>query len=213
MRIKDKNGFTLIEILIAVVIISIIILSMYSAFNTGILAYKKIDSAFYAFQEARIIFSRLEKDLRNSFVYSESSSFFKGTAEALEFFNVSQVYEEDKQYSDLCRIKYELDGSSLKRTAYSGLSALSLDNTVKPQDISDNIKTLGFEYAYITEKEKKDIIWQGAWPQEEGQMKQLPLAVKVKLALISKEERRQNVLEFTKIISLPQANISLTEEK
>jgi len=213
MNITNKKSFTLIELLIAVTITAVIILSVYSAFSTGILAYKKIDSAFDNFQEVRIILNRLETDLKNSFAYSKESSFFKGSASTLDFFNVSQIYDKDKQYSDVCRIKYELDGSSLKRTAYSGLTALTEDENVKPQDFSSSIKNINFEYAYISEGEKKDILWQNVWPQKDEQAKQLPLAVRVKLLLINTEAKQQKLLEFTKIIALAQANIAVPEEK
>jgi len=213
MNIINKKSFTLIELLIAVTIIALVVLSLYSAFSTGILAYKKMDSAFENFQEARIILNRLQADLKNSFAYSEESSFFKGTMSTLDFFNVSQIYDKDKQYNDVCRIKYELDGSSLKRTAYCGLTALTEDENVKPQDFSSNIKNIDFEYAYINEGEEKSILWQNAWPQKDEQAKQLPLAVRVKLLLISREAKQQKLLEFTKIIALAQGNIPVPEEK
>ncbi|MDD4955333.1 MAG: type II secretion system protein GspJ [Candidatus Omnitrophica bacterium] len=202
----NRKSFTLIELLITASIIAVIILSVYSAFNTGILAYKKIDSAFSGYQEARVVFNRLESDLRNSFVYSKQSSLFKAGPQELDFLNVSRIYDNDKEYSNLCRIKYELSGTTLKRTAYSGLSALSRDDSIKPQDFSSSIKSVDFEYAYIGNGEKKEILWQNSWPKIENQAKQLPLAVKVNLVIISKEEKQQKLLMFTKIISLPQAN-------
>ena len=208
-----QKSFTLIELLIAITIITLIVLSLYSAFSTGILAYKKMDSAFESFQEARIILNRLEADLKNSFAYSKESSSFKGNSQTLDFFNVSQIYNKDKQYSDICRIKYELFGSSLKRTAFTGLTALTEDENVKPQDFSNSIKNINFEYAYINEGEKKDIIWQNAWPQKDEQAKQLPLAVRVKLLFINTEAKQQKTIEFTKTIALAQANIAVPEEK
>jgi len=210
---RNKKSFTLIELLIAVTIVTVVILSVYSAFNTGILAYKKIDSAFGSYQEARIILNKLEADLKNSFVYSKESSLFKGSAKALDFFNVSQIYDKEQERTNLCRIKYQLEGATLKRTAYSGLAALTEEENVSPQDFSNSIKDIDFEYAYIGEGEKKDILWQNTWPQKEGQIEQLPLAVKIKLVLISTEAKQQKMLEFTKIIPLAQATSPYAKEK
>lgn len=212
MKSISRKSFTLIEVLLATAILSVIILSVYSAFNTGILAYKKIDSTFDSFQEARIILSKLESDLKNSFVYSEDSSFFNGEASKLDFFNVSQIYYKDKEYSNVCRIKYELDGVSLKRTLCSGFSALNESADIKPQEFSNNIKNLDFEYAYISEGEKKDILWQDAWPKEEGQINRLPVAVKIKLSLLD-AKMKQKVLEFAKTIVLPQAGTGVSQEE
>jgi type II secretory pathway component PulJ len=206
MNIVNKKSFTLIEILIAVTIITLIILSLYSAFNTGILAYKKIDSAFDSYQEARIILNRLEADLKNSFAYSKESSFFKGGSQTLDFFNVSQIYDKDKEYSDLCRIKYYLEGSNLKRAIYSGLSALTEDESVESQDFSTMVKNIDFEYAYVSTDGKPGIVWQNVWPQKDEQGKGLPLAVRIKLVLIGKGAKQQSSLEFTKTIALAQGN-------
>jgi len=213
MNIINKKSFTLVELLIAVTIITVIILSVYSAFSTGILAYKKIDSAFDTYQEARIILNKLEADLKNSFVYSKESSFFKGSAKALDFFNVSQVYDKEQEHTNLCRIKYQVEGNTLKRTAYSGLAALTEEESTLPQDFSNSIKNIDFEYAYMSEGEEKDILWQNTWPQKEGQVEQLPLAVRIKLVLISTEAKQQKMLEFTKIIPLAQANIPRAKEE
>lgn len=207
-----KKTFTLIELLIAVTIITLIILSVYSAFNTGILAYKKMDSAFDSYQEARIILNSLETDLKNSFAYSEESSFFNGSPQALDFFNISQIYDKDKQYSDLCRIKYHLEGDLLKRTIYNGIAALTENENVEAQDFSNRVKSIDFEYAALSEGEKKTIVWQNIWPQKDEQAHGLPLAVKVKLLVID-AGKTQRLLEFTKTIALAQGNVSVPEEK
>jgi len=213
MKSANKKSFTLIELLIAVTIVTLIILSVYSAFNTGILAYKKIDSAFDGYQEARIILNRLETDLRNSFAYSQESSFFKGGSQTLYFFNVSQIYDKNDEYSDLCRIKYYLEGSTLKRTIYKGIAALIEDENVELQDFSAMVKNIDFEYAYMSTDGKPGIVWQNVWPQKDEQGKGLPLAVKVKLVLIGKGVKQQRLLGFTKTIALAQGNAPILEEK
>ncbi|MCK9614255.1 MAG: prepilin-type N-terminal cleavage/methylation domain-containing protein [Candidatus Omnitrophica bacterium] len=213
MSTINKKSFTLIELLIAVTIITLVILSVYSAFNTGILAYKKIDSVFDTYQEARIILNRIEADLRNSFAYSEESSFFKGSSSTLDFFNISEIYDKDKQYSDLCRIKYYLEGSTLKRRTYNGLAAMTDDENIEAQDFSSSVKNIDFEYAYLSDDDRANIVWQNVWPQKDEQAQGLPLAVKIKLLLIDRGAKQQGLLEFTKTIALAQGNVFAAEEK
>ncbi len=208
----DKKCFTLIEVLIAVTIIAVIILSIYSSFNAGITAYKKMDTAFGSFQDARIILSILEADLKNSFIYSEESSFFKGSSSTLDFFSISNTYDKDEEYNSLCRIKYTLEGNILKRTVYSGFAALGADENAHPQELLSGIEKINFEYACISEEDDKAIIWRNFWPQNDNQTGQLPLAVKIKLNLVGADSKAQEPVEFTKTISLVQANMSGSEE-
>jgi len=210
--VSDKKGFTLIEVLVAVTIIAVIVLSIYSAFNTGITAYKKMDTAFSSFQDARIILNVIETDLKNSFIYSEESSFFKGGSSALDFFSILNTYDKDEKYNSLCRIKYTLEGNVLKRTVYSGFAALGDDENAQSQELSNGIEKIDFEYACIGSGEDKTIIWRNVWPQKDGQAGQLPLAVKIKLNLVGADSNARESVEFTKTVSLVQANISGSEE-
>jgi len=210
--VSDKKGFTLIEVLVAVTIIAVIVLSIYSAFNTGITAYKKMDTAFSSFQDARIILNVIETDLKNSFIYSEESSFFKGGSSALDFFSILNTYDKDEKYNSLCRIKYTLEGNTLKRTVYGGFAALGDDENAQAQELSNSIEKIDFEYAYIGSGDDKAIIWRNVWPQKDNQTGQLPLAVKIKLSLAGADSDAQESVEFTKTISLVQANISGSEE-
>lgn len=207
MKLMPKKSFTLIELLIAVTMISVILLSLYSAFNAGVLSYKKIDASFEAYQEARAIFNRMEIDLKNSFPYKKDLSLFKGTNERLEFFTVLNIYDKDKIDTQICRIKYQLDANSLKRTAY--IAGAAIDDTIlpAPEELSAVIKNIGFEYAGIGGSGKEAFIWQASWPQDNTQQNEMPLAVKIKMTLTGRGEKKENSIEFSKTIPLRQKNI------
>jgi type II secretory pathway component PulJ len=78
----------LIEFLIATAIFSIIIVSVYASFQTGILSYRGIDAAFQTYQTARVVLNRLESDIKNSFAYFPEDSQFKGNSCEIEFLGV-----------------------------------------------------------------------------------------------------------------------------
>lgn len=209
---RKKKSFTLIEVLITSAITGIIILSVFSAFNTGFLAYKRVDSAFDIYQQARIIFSKLETDLRNSFAYSKDASCFKGSAQSMDFFNISDIYGQDKQHSELCYIKYQFDGSILRRSVYAGIAALGDYADDEEQKFSNTVSSIDLEYACINEDDEKSITWQDSWPQTEEQIRQLPRAVKIKLSLMNKDGKQQRLLKFTKTIALAQDNVPAYEK-
>jgi type II secretory pathway component PulJ len=206
-KIIFKKSFTLVELLIAVTMISVILLSLYSAFNTGILSYKKIDASFDAYQEARAIFNRIEIDLKNSFPYKKDVSLFNGTSEHLEFFTVLDIYNKDKIDTQICRIKYQFDTNTLKRTAY--VAEAAIDNTTEPvpEELSAAVKSINFEYAGIDSSGKEAFTWQANWPQDNTQGNEMPLAVKAKITLVGRNEKQENLIEFSKTIPMRQENV------
>lgn len=202
----DKVGFTLIEVLIAASIFSIIVLGLYSAFRTGIAAYNKMDSAFAVYQSARVVLSRISLELRNSFSYSGNDSGFNGLAQNLEFTSVIDLFKKDKFLSYICRVKYELENGVLKRTCRRGIDALSENPELEGEELSADVKEILFQYAYATANPDAPYDWQDSWPQEgnSDQKKNLPLAVRIKLSLIERDRRQHEtgVVEFVKVVPL-----------
>ncbi len=208
---KKNRAFTLIELLIAVSIFSIVILTVYSAFQTGILSYRKVDSAFETYQTLRSALNRMESDLKNSFAYDNAEdSGFSGTKDSLDFFSIVDYYREDKINTDVCRVRYAWDENekALKRTCYIGPDALKTDIPENGAELAPNIEKIILEYAYPTQEEGgSSFKWQDSWPIKKDeydltQQKNLPLAVKITLFTTEKEGSEEKPV-FNKIIPLP----------
>jgi prepilin-type N-terminal cleavage/methylation domain-containing protein len=212
-KITYRKSFTLIELLIAVTIITVILLSIYSAFNTGVLSYKKIDASFDVSQEARVIFNRLEIDLKNSFPYKKDASLFKGANQHLDFFTVLDIYDKDTAYTEICRIKYQFDAGTLKRMAFVANTAIDENGNPQVEELSANIKSIDFQYASDDKTGKEAFIWQATWPQDDTQQNQMPIAVKIKLTIIDRNEKRENLIEFSKTIPIERENLDDSEKK
>lgn len=213
---RQKKGFTLIELLISCAIFSVIVLSIYSAFQTGILSYNKLDSSFDLYQTAGITCNKIERDLRNSFVYRTDDSKFNADKYHLDFFSrLDSMNSQAEVYPEICRIIYKLDGDVLKRTCYKGLDALEKDTSdldIQADDLAGQVKEISFEYAYpVTTPPEKCYDWQEIWPHEidsehPNEKKELPLAVRITIVLSEtklKPNQQAKDLEFIKIISLP----------
>lgn len=204
---KKISGLSLIEILISVSIFSVIILSVYSAFQTGTLSYNKIDSSYNSYQTARSIFNRIESDLKNAYIYSDADSKFSGTSQSLDFFSVNDFYDKNGVRQGICRIKYDFSNPSLKRTLYQKLDAtIGNPETASLVELSGDIKKITFQYALATADPDQPFIWQDAWP-EQGialQLKTLPLAVEIKLSVIQRDKQQKELgaVEFSKIVAL-----------
>lgn len=207
-------GLTLLELMVATTIFSIVSLSLYSAFQTGILTYQRIDSAFGICQDARIALNRIELDLKNSFVYAQSNSGFKGNAQGLEFFSVVDVFDQTESHARLTLVKYKFSEGILRRISYRGLEALKENSELESEDLSLEVKEVSFQYAYSTGRPDAPYDWQEAWPREADavQLKTLPLAVKIKLSLREKKYKKETgIVEFNRTIFLPLSENSSSE--
>src|SRR3989338_2708745 len=201
---KKAKAFTLIELLIAAGIFSIVLLSIYSAFHTGILSYQKVDASFEVFQNARMLFNRMDLDLSNAFGYTDKESRFQGNSSSMDFFSLLDYFLEDKSFIALNRIKYTFSADILKRSAYMGVEAMGKNIAPKDEEISSQIKEISFSYAGLTGKATEPYEWQDSWHKDQAQGGLMPEAVKVKLVLLQKEKRQgsERLVEFNKIISL-----------
>jgi len=206
---KTIRGFTLIEVLISASIFSVITLSIYSAFQAGILSYRKIDSSFEIYQTARISLNRMESDLKNSFAYLgvDNKSGFSGGDKTLAFFSVLDYYKDGQPNTEVCRIKYSWDetGKTLTRACYIGLEALKNDGAQKDEILASGIEKITFEYAY---GKGNSYTWQESWPAEDNssvaseQEKGIPLAVRITLSLAESNKPKQETVRFLKTIPL-----------
>jgi len=199
------SSFTLVELLISISIFALIILSLYSAFQTGFLSYNRIDSAFNIYQTARLILNRIDLDLKNAFIYSRDDSRFRGNAGALEFFSIADSFQKGETFSYFCRIRYESNNQILNRVFYQNLEAVKEDSVLEGEELSPDVKEISFQYAYKSPDPSKPFDWQDSWPKEgdTNQKKDLPLAVKIKLSLIEKNKQQEHIVEFSRTVALP----------
>lgn len=205
-RNNKPGGYTFAEVLITVLIFSIVMTGMYSVFQTGSIAYRKMDSAFELYQQARIIFNRIEGDLKNSFVYGKNKSGFYGNRESLVFYTLLDSFKTDGGASrEIAKINYEFRDSLLQRTQTDGLEILMKDGRGKTENLSEPLQELFFQFATrdisVTEKY---YAWQDIWPagpnkREVTQENLLPLAVKVEMML--------GGIKFKKVIPLAQSYV------
>lgn len=199
---KRKRSFTLVELLIVTGIFSLLIVSIYSAFRTGLASQRKIDAATDLYQKARLSLSLMETELRNVFVYSKSDSRFIGNSEAMEFFSILDKYDKEGQVSSgIGYIKYEILGNSLTRKAGQGMFALKAASEGENKLFLSEVEELSMQFAAPSTDLVKSYEWQDLWPQhgDVNQKKQLPVAVKIKLVLKQKDN---NSVEFNKIIPI-----------
>lgn len=185
-----QTGFTLVEMLIVTVILSVVAMTTFAILSNGLRIWQTVNKPLPE-EDLNIFFDKFSHDLSNTFKFT--GIVFSGTIEKAEFPSLVNslrlqektvgklIYEYEPQHRILNR--YQLDFSD----AYSG------ENKVDSQQSLSHVETLKFKY-YLYDEQKKEYLWQDEW-SEEG----LPLAVRVELEFDNGAE----INKFIKTVDIP----------
>ncbi len=185
-----KAGFTLIEILLALLIFTIITGSLYFSIHVGLESIKRGKANFEVFQDLRICTRELQRDLRGLFyeplVELET---FRGCESSFSVicYKVSGLY----------KVSYYPGGNSFFRSIQKlfftrtkeGEEIIQLSKD-RIYELSSSLKKVNFEYL------NADGNWQNEWDVN----KQYPQAVKVTFLFVDNEKVEH---EFQNTISIP----------
>jgi prepilin-type N-terminal cleavage/methylation domain-containing protein len=185
-----KAGFTLVEILLALLIFTIIIGSLYFSIYVGLKSIERGKVNFEIFQELRITLREIQRDLRGLF-YEASTELetLEGDKNSLSII----CYKTGGLY----KVSYFLEDGGFFRSLEKVLFIQSTDNegTIKFSDartyqLSSLIKTIDFEYL------DENSFWQADWHLNG----QYPKAVRITLTFLDAEGL---AYEFQSMVSIP----------
>lgn len=198
----DKKGFTLTEILLVAVILAIVGLSVYGAFNNGIKVWDKMVNNILQ-EDINIFFEKIAHDLGNSFQFTGIN--FEGTEEEITFPTLVASQEQGGSEDGIGCVTYYWDGlaNSINREQ-SSYSQLYQKITPPTRKLVKGIETLSFQY-YCYDPETERYYWRTTWEEEE----ESPLAVKVKVEFY--EDGKESSLVRT--ISIPHAQVLVNAEE
>ncbi len=186
MAVKRIKSFTLIELLIATAIFTVVIVSVYSAFTSGLFGYRNINNAINTYQSARLVLGRMNQDIRNSFAYWEDDTKFIGAPGNLSFLTLADTYKGDKLTMEYAFLRYSLSDNKLMRLCRKGADALKSDSDTVAQQMRADVTELSFGYIDYDDKTKSLKEPVGEWKDT----KRLPAAVKINLAINGEQFER-----------------------
>lgn len=209
-----NDGFTLIEVLLAVFIASIVIAVLYASFFQIIKAKEKVEEELELYHEARVIFSKMTKDLATAFprglvndpAARSSSDFFVGGEEGnssnLKFTSLSRTPAKDAKESDQTEISYFLEATEDDPDLFALMRrddpTIGTDEGGTQYPISERI--VGFKLSYLGDtaiiSENQELAFE--WNSTETSS--LPKAVNVNLVL---RTPRGDDIEFNSLILIP----------
>lgn len=205
-RVADKKGLTFIELLIAVLIFSIIVVSLYSAFRVGLLAYKKGERVASLYQRIRLSLDSIALDLRNSYKFSDKDVRFIAEEGKISFYTLKKFsLSSHKGIFEICRIEYWQEEEKIFRKVFAGKLAFSDEEDVNSDIILENLDQIRIEFPYRGEEDQL-IVWHDYWLETD----KLPLAAKIYLEI--KEPEASQPIKLTKIVHIPTGELGEIEE-
>jgi|GEM_PF-3303604 len=194
------HAFTLIELIVALTIFVVIIVTVYSGFYVGLRAWRTSE-LIAKDKNVRLCFLKIEKELKNSFFFSRAA--FKGLAKEMSFPLVKQGSGKGKLY---------LISYTVKKDPASGLVQIirnerlysdedTMDLKEKTKVFSPLMKDIRFEYASKDINPPYQFVWQDSW---DGDVQsRLPFGVKITFEMVGSGEL------YSKLVILPEEKMVL----
>ncbi len=201
------HAFTLIEILIAITLFSMIVAAIYSSWSAILRASKVGLEVAAAVQRSRIAIRTLEDSLSCAQSFAQAQHYYSFVAEngsdaSLSFVaRLSKSFPRSGKFGDLDvrRVSFSIEpgrdsSRQLVLRQSSLLTELDADEKEHPLVLAKNVKALEMEFWDTRLNE---------WVDEWNQTNQLPKLVKVTLRLEETQNSAQSWSEVTRIVSLP----------
>ncbi len=193
-RCSSVRGFTLLEMLLAITIFSMVVVIIFSAFRLGSSSWEKGEQDLEQFQRIRAVTELLYREIRSCFPYAVTPgeldthvkfyAFFGGT-DSLKFVTTASLHNMNRSLSFL--EFWVKDGKGLMageaRALGSDLSDSSLRDKERALCIDPAVKKIRFRY-YDQKKKDEQGEWVQNWnPRDKVDMNlRLPRAVEVDLS-------------------------------
>ncbi len=200
------TGFTLVELLLAIGIFSIIALIVYSTFSMGINTWRKMDGLLERYQEVRLVMERMAVELRScvdmhveGFGNPEEKYDFYGEEDRLIFYTARRKEGGVKRviYQKSRDEEFEADVFRLERRE-EDFSPLLPREKVPGDLILELLKNVEFRYLRLV-KEGNAVRreWQDVWKEDAPDIPALPPQVRIKIIFNVPTGRQNEYQEVT----------------
>lgn len=181
---KKNSGFTLTEILIALAIMAVLLVSLMQLFDAVQKNMSVSERQSNRLREIQLAVRQIEDDIRH-LVYRQRKDEFGEKAPLLEGESGNNPYLEFTRAgwrnpaklarSNLQHIAYQLNNNIILRNHWLYIDSARDDQALKRR-LLRGVETLKFEFL-------KDDDWQDRWEQDDKNLAALPKAIKVTIEL------------------------------
>ncbi|WP_163338232.1 type II secretion system protein J [Desulfopila sp. IMCC35008] len=220
VRVMSSAGFTLLELLLAIFVFSVVITTVFGAYRTTFHNVQKSEFQAKMEGQARIILERIEADLESTFagdggiMDGEQEDVDGKRGDRLSFTSTAHLrFNRNDQYAGVTVITY----STVENEESGLLSLYRLDNPLTPVEeeqadeeeqgelLGENLKE--FKLTYLNSEGDEQDNWQGndneASDNQEEKQLQLPVVIKVELRFGNPMDEEESRLFRTAVAILP----------
>lgn len=209
------HGFTLAELLIAILILSLVLSLTYAAFTTTFTSVDSGDASSRFGERARITLERVSEDLEsfyggeNGFFKGESESFITRRADSLSFTSRAHLrFNREQQIRGVTAITYtveEVEDSGELRLYRNDAPVLPGVEAEEEKGflLCDGLQELAF--TYVDEEGVESDSWNSSLAEEEKEV-EFPRLVRIKIGFSSaeaEEETSEANVYYSTAIALP----------
>jgi len=184
---KITRGFTFIELILSLSILSIVAVTLYGSFNIGIKAWQRGEESNELYQEARIVFKKMGRDLMSAIIPIKKEIKDGSTESKIKFVGEpGKVIFLAKAKKGISQIAYQISFLEEKKVLEREEKN---DNGKQEKVVLAEIEDLGFRYYDSQEKE-----WSNQWSNPA----ELPAGVEITIHI-----GRNEKIVFEQIVALP----------
>ena len=215
MKRSGNKGFSLLELLVAMTLMSIIAASLYSSLSIGFKARERSQSALAGKRGGRIVMDQLKQEiisalpptgiLAGRFEGADGNDGAGNAADTLTFYSAAYNPDDEEIACDIVKVEIsmEADETANKRNLVRGITTNLLSpKTLDPSEdiICKGIRSINFRYFDGYE-------WQDEWVSSDNN-DSLPKAVEICISFETSDDKNSNeengnVYSLTCSFSLP----------
>jgi general secretion pathway protein J len=180
--LRAHRGFTLIEVLVAVLIFALLTAAAYAAVDTLLRSRQALHARAQSLQQLQTAMSRIERDLRQAMAvpvrdeYGEAQSLLRGNSSAIEFTRAGFSNPLGQTRARIEHVQWALQDQTLNRASFA-----VLDRAInsKPQIVPMLNRITGVSFRYFD-----GVQWRNQWPRPDAPPelpKVLPIAVALEI--------------------------------
>lgn len=204
-RGSGVRGFTLIEVLLAMVITAFIALMAYQGLSAAVTAAEGLEAQTERLVDMQLPLAVLERDIRHAVARpitneygSQDPAMSGGELEEyfIELTRRGRVNPGSAPRGDLQRVRYQLEGEQLWRESWGVLDRYTLDEAYQRTLLLDNVVRIRLAFLDSNSPGAPTSRLGGEWVENWQYPAQLPLAIDMSIEL-------KDVGEIRRVFSIP----------
>lgn len=229
---SKQSGFTLMELLVATTLLSIVLSSVYVLFHSSIQTWKRLEAGVNPHQDARLVMNLIARDINN--LIASAGHLFEGDDQQMTLFSITEPFDKDTgEGGHLMRIEYKYNRGQKRLEREEALVETALPRVPpvnreldrsrikvskkKEVTLLENVREFEITYIWMPFEEERN--WkEPPSPVEPVRVQKhklcwwLPQAIEIKMALYDPDQPDEKTV-FKEVFPIRAPSAHLTEKQ